>query len=369
MPSHGINYGLVPLNLFSYHELDDFYSINQVPWSHGREEVPLWLANYGVTLNNWQEWVDRGTSLWLERNEVLRKLIKLGSTYTWLGFSTISLMIISPYLPETSVFFACQLFLFFFMMFLLVYDIWWRRFKNEALYRIEEKWSDLIRDMNSILENHTSISARHCYRQNTVSSDCCLRPLTKYTVGVVFWSDDPSFRKEKPKMFLTTEGVNIPQNRMNPYDSVPKQSNADDLDWVIKVRPVDPNFGRVKGYIQCLWNAPAQDIIVPWSYGRDEVPTWLSFQGVTLTAWQGWLDQASSLWIERIQQNKTNLKMKLLMSLIYLPVLLLICVPWIIVIPAEYSPYLLGIMVMLSMIMFCFLSSLVSGKLGNNMNF
>jgi len=40
-----------------------------VPWSHDREDVPLWLANQGVPLKAWQEWVDRANELWLERNQ------------------------------------------------------------------------------------------------------------------------------------------------------------------------------------------------------------------------------------------------------------------------------------------------------------
>jgi hypothetical protein len=340
-----LNYGLVPLNIFCYHGLDTFYNTDQVPWSHGREVVPLWLANDGVTLNTWQEWVDRGTALWIERNEVLRKLIKLGSTYTRLLFFEISLIFISPYLPYTLVFLVWHIFLFFYIMFLFVYGIWWRRFKNEAIYRIEEKWSDLISDMNSILENHTPINAQHCYRQNTVSCSCCQRPLTNYTVGVTFCKkvegekslNESSFRKMKPKDSPTTE------------------STFEDFIWEIKVRPVDPNYGRFKRFMSYVWGTSDKDIMVPWSYERDKVPKWLSFQGVTLTEWQGWLDQANSLWIERIQQSNKISKMKLLMSLLYLPLLLLIWIPWRIVIPREYSHYLLRFIVLLSMILFCFL--------------
>jgi hypothetical protein len=330
--------------LFCYHGLDAFYSTDHVPWSHGREVVPLWLSNYGVILGVWQEWVDRGTSLWLERNAALRKLIESERTFRLLFILEIPLMIVSLILLLTTVFHVWYLFLLFFIMFFLAYRICWRRYKNAVIFRNEEKWSELIRDINSSLKNHTPISARHCYRQNIVNCDCCLTLLTTYTLGVVFWSDDP-------KKFPTTECTHHPQIGGDPYDTVLKQSNADHLDWVIKLRPVDPNFGRVKGCIQCLWDTSNQKIVVPWSYAREKVPTWLSFQGVTLTAWQGWLDQASSLWIERIQQSNKISKMKLLVNTLNL----LICLPWTMIIPTEDNPYLLGIMVMYSMIVLSFI--------------
>jgi hypothetical protein len=113
-----IEFGLVPLNPFVYCGLEAFYNTDQVPWSNGRDVIPLWLANHGVSVDLWQEWVDRATILWMEHNRVCQRQIKLGSNYAFRFPIAMSLLIISPYLPSIMMFVV-----FFFFCFSTGYSL------------------------------------------------------------------------------------------------------------------------------------------------------------------------------------------------------------------------------------------------------
>jgi hypothetical protein len=238
--------------------------------------------------------------------------------------------------------------------------MWWRRFKDDEIFRIEMKWSDLINHINSKLESTTTLGARHCYTPDIVGRDCCPRGINRYTVGIIFWNKDegenhPLSRKENNKVNPNKEDMHMKQSGVNQFDSFRKNTS----NWKLSLRPIDPNFGQDKGCISwllCSSSTSKNNITVPWSYGRGEVPTWLSSQGVTLTLWQGWLDQASSLWIERIEQNEILWNRKRYMSLYYL-VILPLFVPWTLILPDEYYSYLLGFMSIITLIsLYCFIA-------------
>jgi hypothetical protein len=164
-------------------------TIPPVPWSHGREEVPLWLSNQGVPLNAWQDWFDRATSLWMERNQSNLNTSKSRNCLFLLFPLIMILTFVSvALLPwESKIYGMAIIFPFTFMIMIVILVVSKKGQSN--FLEIEAKWSDLIQDINRGVCKDLGIRAKakqdqqHYYHSN--SSDSHIHS-SVYTVGLIF---------------------------------------------------------------------------------------------------------------------------------------------------------------------------------------
>ena len=169
--------------------------ISPVPWSHGREDVPLWLANHGVPLKSWQDWVDQATSLWMERNQrnlnttkTRNCLFLLFPLMMILTFVSVALLPFEKKIYAMAIMFPSALVI---MIILIIVS---RKGESDFL-QIEAKWSDLIQDINRGICKDLGIRVKakqdqqHYFHSN--SSDSGVHTSgshysISYTVGLIF---------------------------------------------------------------------------------------------------------------------------------------------------------------------------------------
>jgi len=344
-----------------YHGLEEllYSKEDQVPWSHGRESVPLWLANHGVALDAWQEWVDRATELWIDRNKVCRKLIMSGRNITLYSSINTALWLPTTYLPDTIIFFLWRFGLFLSSMLCCTYVLKWKRFRAFELSRIEENWSDLIRDIQASLgKDNNGLIANNCYNETFGKLGCCPNAVHLYTIGIRFIHNskdgyttyhDDSCRKTS---FLTNHMRTRDYGSKCLYDlhESPSTLQTDDINVTLKLIPCDLNFGQNLTSLSHPKCTHSQNIVIPWSHGPDEVPNWLSSRGVTLTSWQEWVNQASVLWIDRIQQSNKHSRIENKCLLGIMVILLLTIIPFLSFVPRESSYFQTGKWIIISFV-------------------
>jgi hypothetical protein len=159
-----------------------------VPWSHGRDDIPLWLVNQGVPLNSWQNWVDRATSIWMERN---RRKLNMYKAQCFL-FLCFFLMIILATMQLESDTIDIPFFI------LIVLFILSSLKSNFDSLQVEAMWSDLIQDMNCGICKDLGIQVKPKQDQQdyyswyywTTQDGYILKSVTYYstyyTVGLIF---------------------------------------------------------------------------------------------------------------------------------------------------------------------------------------
>jgi hypothetical protein len=159
-----------------------------VPWSHGREEVPLWLANQGVPLMAWQEWVDRADALWLERNQSNLTTFKTMSCFFLVFLMTMGIAVGTVFfIPFDSV--PRVMGILFSLFFVLIVCLKCNSCRAQSKFlQNEAKWSDLIQDINrgkvcKDLGLHVKANQN---QDHYYDSDTRAHTSVTYTVGLTF---------------------------------------------------------------------------------------------------------------------------------------------------------------------------------------
>jgi hypothetical protein len=349
-----ISFGRVPWNQFIYFGLESWYSSKvEVPWSYGRDEIPHLLThkNHGITMDLWQKWVDQATQLWIERNESCRQLIQFGNYYTLTHFVMITIWILTVYFPENMVSREWISVMVILSILLFIIHLCWGQFRKYELRRCEEKWSNLIQDIESSVQG---LRVEHCYNMTTPIVICC-QPInsSKYTVGLTFIIQETAggnvsevnfYRKEEQQ--VTEQQLNVnpsslektdvsPQSHPTtgyPNDSLWNSASGNTIhsnDWKLKLIPIH------------TMSHQNRTTVVTWSQNREDVPTWLSSRGITLEIWKEWWDHANIISMDRVQQNCNLAKWKR-NGYIPIVVILLLLIPLMIFVPEQSDYFTIG---------------------------
>jgi hypothetical protein len=155
----------------------------------------LWLANQGVPLKSWQEWVDRATSLWMERNRSNLNTSKI-QTYLFLLFPIIMILtfVSVALLPWESKVYGTAIAFPSALLIIIALIILSRKAQSDFL-QIEDKWSDLVQDINRGICKDLGIHVKlkqdqqHYYRSHS-TGDNIHSSMThysiSYSVGLIF---------------------------------------------------------------------------------------------------------------------------------------------------------------------------------------
>ena len=343
------NYGRILASPYLNYEMASSpYLKDPVPWSYGREDVPKFLENYGVSLQSWQEWIDRASELWMERNESSQQFLQVRNFFAFLAnvFPLNFIMIIyldyAPYVILRDILFVLVMVISLF----LCYRICCMDGTNS---RIEKKWKDLIHNINSSIGKNQGISARPCYCIDIDDQDTNQYASWLYTVGVTF---DMEMKDGIVSLDPVDKNLPMQQHQGTCFDSMQQieimPPTSEDINWRLELKPIEVEFSTT-ARLRCIrqHKSCTHDMTAPWSYGREEIPAELSSHGVTLTIWQEWVDRATTLWRERIQQKIINSTMdNSLRRLFVLYILFFVLAPnWI---PWNSYSFLMGYVTIIS---------------------